>query len=250
MKKTLNCLNFLLLILIICSKTNLVWGQKLEWEYPVKPKTEAWAKLKNPQERLDACQMDERSMKSISTKGLVYVCMEHPFFRSYVISDSPFEGFMNLMNKFNGYGELINRKDALTILLDVMKNEDYNQLVNMKDSSAIGGKTLTWLGLEMMMCQDKLIDKLSKDEKNMFLKQYAARYEDKVKYNPYFGGMNHRVTSFLSRKFMKSLGEKISSESKEKQKKFDSFDARMITDDGTVIKEMITQFKNYTKNLK
>jgi hypothetical protein len=242
--------NLMLLILLVSSKMTDILGQKLEWEYPVKPKTEAWAKLKNSQERLDACQMDEKSMKSISTKGLVYVCMQHPFFRSYVINDSPIEGFMNIMKKFNGYGELLNRKDALTTLLLVMKNEDYNQLESMKDSSAIGGKTLTWLGLEMMMCQDKLIDKLSKDEKNMFLKQLASRYDEKIKYNPYFGGMNHRVTAFLSRKFMKSLGEKTESETKEKQKKFDSFDTRMITDDGTVIKEMIAQFKNYTKNLK
>ena len=49
---------------------------------------------------------------------------------------------------------------------------------------------------------------------------------------------------------MKSLGEKIDSEAKEKQNKFDFFDARMITDDGTVVKEMIAKFKNYTKNLK
>lgn len=240
----------MLLILLISSKMINIWVQKLEWDYPNKPKSEAWAMLKNSQERLNACQMDEKSLQSVSTKGLVFICMQHPYFGSYVISDSPIEGFMNIMNNFNGYGELIKRKDALNAMLEVMKNEDYNQLENMKDSSAIGGKTLAWLGLEMMMCQDKLINKLSKDEKNSFLKQFASRYDEKVKYSLYFGGMNHRVTAFLSRKFLKSLGEKIDSEAKEKQNKFDFFDARMITDDGTVVKEMIAKFKNYTKNLK
>ena len=55
-----------------------IWGQKLEWDYPNKPKSEAWAKLKNSQERLNACQMDEKSLQSVSTKGLVFICMQHP----------------------------------------------------------------------------------------------------------------------------------------------------------------------------
>ncbi len=224
--------------------------QKLEWDYPIKPKSKAWGKLTTPEERLNACQMDEQSLKKVSTEGLVYVCMEHPFFGSYVISDSPINGLMNIMNNFNGYSELIGRENALKIIMEVVASENYNQLADLKDSSAIGGKTLMWSGLEMMMCQDKLIDKLSKDEKNMFLKQLALKYDEKSKYKEYFGGINHKVTAFLSRKLLKSLGEKTDSENKEKQKKFDSFDSKMIIDDGTVVKEMIAQFKNYTKNLK
>ena len=73
-----------------------------------------------------------------------------------------------------------------------------------------------WSGLEMMACQDKWIDKLSKDEKNMFLKQLAKKYNEKAKYKTYFGGMNHRVTAFLSRKLLKRLGEKTESTVKEK----------------------------------
>ena len=242
--------NLMLLILLISSKMTHIWGQKLEWDYPIKPKTEEWAKLRNSRERLDACQMDEKSMKSVSTKGLVYVCMEHPFFRSYVAYDNQMEGFMSILNNFNGYTELLKRKDALNTMLEVMKNEDYNQLAAMKDSSAIGGKTLTWLGLEMMMCQDKLIQTLSKDDKNMFLKQLDLRYDEKSKYKEYFGGMNHKVTAFLSRKFLKSLGEKTESIAKEKQNEFNLFDSTMVTNDKTIIKEMIAQFKNYTKNLK
>lgn len=169
------------------------------------------------------------------------------FFRSYVVYDSPFDGFMNIMNNFNGYTELLKRKDGLAAMLEVMRNEDYNQLIVMKDSSAVGRKTLTWLGLELMMCQDKLIQTLSKDDKNMFLKQLALKYDEKVKYKEYFGGMHHKATAFLSRKFLKSLGEKTESLVKEKQNKFDLFDSTMVTDDVIIIQEMITQFKNYTK---
>ena len=114
--------------------------QKLEWDYPIKPKSEAWKKLTTPEERLNACQMDEQSLKKISTKGLVYVCMEHPFFGSYVISDSPIDGLMNIMNKFNGYSELLSRENALNTILEVIASENYDQLADMKDSSAIGGK--------------------------------------------------------------------------------------------------------------
>jgi hypothetical protein len=49
------------------------------------------------------------------------------------------------------------------------------------------------------------------------LKQFASRYDEKVKYSLYFGGMNHRITAFLSIKFLKNLGEKVDIKAKEKQ---------------------------------
>ena len=230
---------------------NVVLGQDLEWDFPVKPRTDQWRALKTPQEREAVCQIETDKLKSLSTAGLIRICINHPFFLSYMAYDSPIQGvIINWGKNFNGYGELMKRKDSVKEIMKFLVNEDYHKIDNMRDTVEIGRQTLIWTGIELMMCDDEAIQLLSNEDKIYILKKLDVKLEEKIKYIKYFGGIGLSVTAFASRKILKSIGENTKAKLKEKQTDYDIFDKQMMVKDPIIIVEMLEQFRNYVQSKK
>lgn len=61
-----------------------IFGQT--WDYPVKPGTEEWKKLKTGKEKNEACQIPENVLKKISSHELAYL-LYNKFFTHIYLSD-------------------------------------------------------------------------------------------------------------------------------------------------------------------
>jgi len=87
--------------------------QELAWDYPVKiGSEEGWNQFQTQQELLDACQIPEDILVSLSTEDLTEICMQYPFFVSTVFSHDHVEwGVIALFDEFNGVRELFQRED-------------------------------------------------------------------------------------------------------------------------------------------
>jgi hypothetical protein len=240
--------SLILLILAATLYLKTSYSQELEWDFPIKPKTEQWKTLKNAQERVDACQIDKEKLRTISSKGLVRICMEHPFFRGYIGYDNPIEGLCKHWGEnFNGYTELMSRKDGIKSIVSVLMEENFQKLESIKDSVERGRQTLKWIGLEMMIYNTAAINNLATDDKIDIIKKLSLKLEEKNKYQSDFGGMGFTSTLFVSRKLLKSLGVDISSKTSATQKEYDFFDKTMLLYDVSIANEMLAQIKTFNE---
>lgn len=245
MKKKISSLVFL-----VVSIANISFAQQLEWDFPTKPGSEAWKNLKSWNERVNACQIESQKLKTISTSGLVRICSQYPFFSSYGFYDSPIDGFNASLIQFNGYTELMSRENSLQAILSVIEEENFDELKGESDSLKRAYKTLRWIGLEMLLCNDSQIKKLTSEEKNNSIKRILDIYDKKMAYKEDFGGISEAVSCFFSRKLLISMNAQKKQEKLEKQKKLDLFDKTMMTDDELLVQEMMTEVKDYRKKLK
>lgn len=219
---------------------------QLKWDYPIKPGTEAWKALKNPAERQAACQMDASLLKSLPTEDLIYICMEHPFFRSYVVYDSPTEGLQWSIGKFNGYSELVSRPDAMKSLAKVYQKEDFGKMKTLADSAQMGAYSLKWIGLELMMTDDRLLNQLSAQEKAKFLKEYYGKYLEKQQYKEVFGGIAKSTTALTAHKLLKSLDYKVL-KNIDKWQSADLFETRLIVREKGLIDDLLANLADFVQ---
>lgn len=95
-----------------------VCQKELPWDYPVKPGTEEWEQFSTYQECVDACQIPEEILVSLSTEDLTAICIQYPgivgdLFRFDHVDD----GLDLLFEEFNGVRELFQREDLSKGLL-------------------------------------------------------------------------------------------------------------------------------------
>lgn len=215
------------------------WAQKsTDYDYPIKPGSKEWKMLNSTQERVDACQIPENILKGIDTKSLLKVCLKYPLLGSYTASNSPYEGIKNIVGIFNGLTEFVNRPDGHTILFEYYKNKDINAINNVTEK---GGYTFDICALELLLCQDKLIERFDKQQRFEVLTTLMKKYEDKAKYADYFGFFGKMTTAFVGNKYKESLGDtKIENDAKKKL-----FVEKMLIADFNLIDKIIEELQNY-----
>lgn len=225
----------------------LIFAQSpLKWDYPIKPGSEAWKALKNSSERQAACQMNASLLKSLATEDLVYICIEHPFFRSYIVYDSPTEGFQWSVGQFNGFNELISRPDAMKSLTKVYLKEDFGKMKTMSDSSKMGAYSLKCIGLELIMTNDRLLNQLSAQEKVKFLKDYYGKFLEKQQYQAVFGGIAKATTALISHKLIKSLDYKALKDVT-KWRSADLFKEKLIVQEEGLVNDLLANLTDFVQ---
>lgn len=93
------------------------------YEYPVVPGTTEWAEFQSFYDMIDACQIPESKVQSMTTEALVQSVLDYPLWRIYFSYDasSVYDIYKNM---FNALAELESREDADSVLLEAYINED------------------------------------------------------------------------------------------------------------------------------
>jgi hypothetical protein len=241
MKKSSLCLVITLLSLSAS-------GQALpRWNYPYKPGTECWSALTSVAERQNACQITGLDLSTLSTEELLLITMEHPFFRSYVAHDSPLEGLGFALEGFNGFLEFKKRPDAMKALCDVYFREDFSKVESMPDSAEMGAYSLKWIGVELIMSDEVLLNQMSALEKVDFLKRLHSQLLLKQRYRDVFGGISDAVSAYIFDKVLLSIGVGTL-ESHFKADSIKVFQDRLITRGPHLIELLLNKFMEYVKN--
>jgi len=165
------------------------------WDFPVKPGTEEWKKFKSYQERVNACQIPEDVLFSLSTEELADLCLTYlPFSFIFAFNDMN-QGFDKLYNEFNGIRELFKRKDVSKELLNQYqaKTSDMSVLDKTDSNTGKGDFLISISVLEVLLACCQL-----QDNAKEILQSLVVGYEKKTKYADYFKGRGFR-TNFYSR---------------------------------------------------
>ncbi|SDH17328.1 hypothetical protein SAMN04487996_13020 [Dyadobacter soli] len=238
------------LFLIVTLLSSLASAQStLRWNYPCKPGTECWNALTSVEERQEACQIKGIDLKTLSTEELLLITMEHPFFQSYVAHDSPIEGLGFALEGFNGFTEFKRRPDAMKALRDVYFREDFSKIVTLADSAEMGAYSLNWIGAELIMRDDALLNQMSSDEKAEFLKRLYSQLLIKQRYRDVFGGISDAVSAYIYYKVMKTMNVNVLEDAFNEQSA-DLFRNRLIAKDADELKTLLVKFEEFVKSVK
>jgi hypothetical protein len=121
--------------------------------------------------RLDALQIPDAVLASISTAGLLETCLEFPYLIDIHFGNHYQQGFDGLLVKFNGFRELFKRSDLTDALIEkyISLGEEVKGTLIM--SLVEQGKfSLRHFVLEFMLAQDVVINHLNvEQEEALFL---------------------------------------------------------------------------------
>ena len=176
--------------------------RELPWDYPVKPGMEEWEKLSNRREAIEACQIPEDVLSSLTTEDLLQICLQYPLIFD-VLSPSFYDrGLDFVFEQFNGIRELFKREDALNELLEQYRCR-IQKLPFIEDSDASdlekGYFVLTIESLELILSRYHASDDSKEDYKEI-LQHLFCGYEIQIMC-PIMGtiGFPMRNPNFFSR---------------------------------------------------
>ncbi len=122
----MNTKNFLMSMLILVLLGSVVFAQGNRqasdaYIYPITGGPE-WEALfgEGFDNRAKACEVPEATLANMSTKGLVYTCLNYPLNLEVAASNSPQRAMRFIMSNSNAYQALLKRKDAGAVLVEVM----------------------------------------------------------------------------------------------------------------------------------
>lgn len=175
--------NFLPLVAAMVLLSIGLHAQKSDvYNFPIKPGTEEWSKLKSYDERLNAYNVPENILKEMSTDGLIETCLNYPEFRLVMTRNSIQEGYGYVKSIFNGFRELENRPDAGIKLLEKYKQLDPVKIKTFKKNLEKGRYSFQFTYLELLLSQHNIVDKMSSEHRALLGKHCVSIYELKQKY--------------------------------------------------------------------
>ena len=187
MKRILRLICAGVLVCALCAGFNDLSAQTT-WDYPVKPGTPEWANFKSHREMVEACQVPEGVLSSLTTKELVEVCLNYPMFSDIIFYDSYQTGFRVVSHYFNGMQELFRRKDNVQPLLDRLRDDDMLKLsskVKVLSLLEIGRSVREHVNIELLLSHESVISNASAEQQqeiarlsmmNMDLKEHERQY--------------------------------------------------------------------------
>ena len=193
----------ILLLMLLCPI--FIFGQT--WDYPVKPGTEEWRKFQSNQEMVDACQIPEEVLLSISTDDLMKLCLNYPLLYDVFAFNNTNEGLDKLFSDFNGIREFYKREDAFEKLLGHYKTKMNNlSLLKSNDTDMEKGLFIIYISaLEVLMSYESNIgEKASKE----LLRNLVIGYEEKSKYTDFFKGFGFRTNLYSRAKLILQMDKR------------------------------------------
>lgn len=154
------------------------------YKFPVKPGMKEWSTFKTHNEMTHACQIPGDMLRTMSTEGLLETYMNYPLFIDIIAFNSFQEGFDQIIANFNGLQELLKRDDSGEKLLGMYRKMAPESVIrNGKDMTALQRANFTFgfMRIEMLLAQETVFSKLSKDTRRALLEECLNKYRQKQK---------------------------------------------------------------------
>lgn len=88
------------------------------FDFPFKPCDKQWESFNSVQDRVNALQIPEETLKNIGTRDLLSVCLNFPYNYDMFLYDTEEAGFNAVRDMFNGYRELLTREDLVDAIME------------------------------------------------------------------------------------------------------------------------------------
>ena len=136
-----------------------------KYEFPDISGMNEWTRPGIIKDRIDALQIPENVLASISTEGLLETCLEFPYLVDILHFSDFQQSFNVVVSNFNGFRELLRRPDLVDALLDKYYGitEDVKG-VYLLESVERGGFSFRNFVTEFILAQDAVFEKLNEEQ--------------------------------------------------------------------------------------
>jgi hypothetical protein len=173
------------------------------YQFPTRPGSDEWKKLNGTLERYEVLQIPDTILSNLVTSALIETCLTFPFLIEIHTTENPQVGFEHVFKRFNGLRELFEREDAGTKILDF-----YEMIISadIKTWSELdkGKFSMNLSYLELMISQDKIIDKFTNYEIVRLRQIGTSLFERKLNDPSVFGGISLTFTALILAKLLKA----------------------------------------------
>ena len=180
----------------------------LVWDFPVKTGTDEWAKFKTNEEMVEACQIPENILASLTTEELTAICLNYPLIYDVFAFNQMKLGIDKLFADFNGIRELFGRDDVSDELLKHYHKAFKNISFLDGDASELakGYFVVSFSIFEFLLSRyyshDGAIENYTK-----ILQSLAAVYYEKTKYPEYMNYLGFETNFFARAHIIKKICE-------------------------------------------
>jgi len=155
--------------------------------YPAYPK-DGWKSDDIWDEQRKYFSIPDNVLKCISTEGLIQSIINHPNYKVLLFAYSTWQqGFDRVSIECNGLSELVQRKDAISVLFKRYKEMNPLDFKKYSDSIESAKFQIDFWFIEIIMAQPVIFSKLTKDEKIVFFEFIIETYEKKIEADPLYG---------------------------------------------------------------
>ena len=117
------------------------------------PEKKEWKNLDTPQKRKKALQIPANVLSQISTEELLDVCFDYPYLLDFLFYDSYQQGLEALARQFNGFKELLGRKDIAAPLTKKCKTLANSIQATEKGTKESGMLSYKWKVFHLLAAQ-------------------------------------------------------------------------------------------------
>ncbi|WP_291861253.1 hypothetical protein [Marinilabilia sp.] len=155
------------------------------YEYPIVPGMDEWADLKSLSEMVQACQIPNSKLKSISTEGLLETLLTYPLILDYGAFNFGQDGFERIKSENNGFEELYGRTNFFNVITERYKLMSLNCDKNHYPPFFAGIETpiqISFETIEFFMLQDELLNKTNSNQRIQILELVLEKLQAKKEY--------------------------------------------------------------------
>lgn len=167
--------------------------------YPVKPGTAEWRSFTTHQQMVEACQLSENVLKSLTTDELVRVCANYPLNMDAYAYSNVTIGMQAVTSRFNGYQELFKRPDNASALLGYLQEHNLNEVfdtkVQARSNVEIGEAILHYNLMENLLSFDEVLWNMDANTLKETVALINQQLELKVANPQYVGRMSLNVSA-------------------------------------------------------
>jgi hypothetical protein len=243
MRKNLHIRIALFILLFSSGIFQSIAQDALKYKYPILPGTSEWENFKSTTEMIDACNIPDDVLASLSTKELWDICLQYPLMRQYTASNSPYRGIEGIIGTFNGLSELMRREDAHKVIYSYYLTEKVANINNTKNK---GAYTFDFCAVELILAQKPIISRFSREEQLNVLTTMLEKYDEKSSYSEYFGMFGKVTSAFVANKYAEATGKTKRAENEQ----FRLFTEEMLLADASHVDTILSELIEYKKSIK
>ena len=172
------------------------------YSYPIKPGSAEWKKFKSGDEMAIACNIPDLVLKNLNTRALVTTCLDYPLFNEVLAANNLQAGFSSLVGVFNGFRELLNRKDAGKELLMAYQTLNPQNLPLLQNLVERGDFTFKFTYIELLLSQTQITYNLSGEEKRLLRQEALKKFEQKKVLINDFGAFGLNTSAWVLGKLL------------------------------------------------
>ena len=150
---------------LLVSLSLMVWSQNKAINHRV---NENWEQLESISDRIEALQLTTDYLRDVSTENLIDECLSYPYLINFYYYGGNKHAFDILVKEFNGFEELLQRKDIILPLTKKLEGFSQDLMSALwKDSATKGKVSFQYLILEYILAEECVISRIKDESANI-----------------------------------------------------------------------------------